>query len=63
LTDAAAPRTPSGPSAGPGRRRRPAPLRPGRRDAHSALENDGWTTVVQRNASGPHRRAPPWARW
>ena len=33
--------------------------RPGRRDAHSAPGNDGRTTVVQRNASGPHRRAPP----
>ena len=33
--------------------------RPGRRDAHSAPGNDGRTTVVQRNASGPNRRAPP----
>ena len=38
--------------------RRPAPLRPGRRDAHLALENDGRTTVVQPHASGP-RRTPP----
>ena len=39
--------------------RRPAPLRPGRRDVHFALENEGRTAVVQRNASGPRRRAPP----
>ena len=38
--------------------RRPAPPRPGCRDAHSAPGNDGRTTVIQRNASGP-RRAPP----
>ena len=39
--------------------RRPAPPRPGRRDAHSAPENDGRTTVVQPHMNGPHRRAPP----
>ena len=37
--------------------RRPAPPRPGRRDAHFTLENDGWT-VVKRHSSAP-RRTPP----
>ena len=41
--------------------RRPAPPRPGRRDAHSALENDGRTAVVvvQPHMNGQNRKAPP----
>ena len=32
---------------------RQLPRGPRRRDVYFALENDGWTTLVQRNASGP----------